>query len=131
MIFVLGTGMALGLSATLYGAGAITLGTVYVVFRYTGMLRMPLERLAHQMNSFQQATGGIVRVRELLATETRVLDGPGATFPSGALSVELDDVSFAYAAEPVLRHVSCCVAPGEVLVSEACTGRLDGRLERR
>ena len=69
LIFVLGTGAALGLSAALYGAGAITLGTVYLVFRYTGMLRQPLERLSRQMNSFQQATGGIVRVRELLATE--------------------------------------------------------------
>ena len=115
LILVLGTGAALGLSAALHGAGAITLGTVYVVFRYTGMLRLPLERLSRQMNAFQQATGGIVRVRELLATEARVVDGPGATFPDGALSVELDGVSFAYGDEPVLRGVSCRVAPGEVL----------------
>jgi ATP-binding cassette subfamily B protein len=79
------------------------------------MLRLPLERLSRQMNSFQQATGGIVRVRELLATRARVADGPGAPFPQGALSVELDRVSFAYGAEPVLRGVSCRVAPGEVL----------------
>jgi ABC-type multidrug transport system fused ATPase/permease subunit len=115
LILVLGTGAALGLSAALHGAGAITLGTVYVVFRYTGMLRLPLDRLSRQMNSFQQATGGIVRVRELLATEAQVADGPGATLPDGALSVELDGVSFAYADEPVLRGVSVRVEPGEVL----------------
>jgi ATP-binding cassette, subfamily B, bacterial len=115
LIFVLGTGAALVLSTVLYGAGAITLGTVYLVFRYTSMLRQPLERFSRQMNSFQQATGGIVRVRELLATRARVVDGPGAAFPSGALSVELDGVSFAYEAEPVLRGVSCRVEPREVL----------------
>jgi ATP-binding cassette, subfamily B, bacterial len=115
LLFVLGTGAALGLSAALFGAGAITLGTVYLVFRYTGMLRQPLERLSRQMHSLQQATGGIVRVRELLATETRVVDGPGATFPDGALSVELEGVSFAYEAELVLRDVSWRVEPGEVL----------------
>lgn len=115
LIFVVGTGAALGLSVTLYGAGAITLGTIYLVFRYTGMLREPLEQLSRQMHSFQQATGGIVRVRELLATESRVVDGPGAAIPDGALSVELDGVSFAYEAEPVLRGVAGRVEPGEVL----------------
>jgi ATP-binding cassette subfamily B protein len=115
LLFVLGTGAALGLSTVLHGAGAITLGTIYVVFRYTGMLRQPLERLTRHMNSFQQATGGIVRVRELLATGARVVDGPGATFPDGALSVELDAVSFAYGTEPVLRAVTLRVEPGEVL----------------
>jgi ABC-type multidrug transport system fused ATPase/permease subunit len=118
VIFALATGAALGLSAALLGAGAITLGGVYLVFRYTGMLRQPLERLSRQMNSLQQATGGIVRVRELLATRAGVVDGPGgpgATLPGGALSVELDGVSFAYGAEPVLRGVSCRVEPGEVL----------------
>ncbi|HEY3110099.1 MAG TPA: ABC transporter ATP-binding protein, partial [Chloroflexota bacterium] len=115
LLFVLGTGAALGLSAALYGAGTITLGTIYLVFRYTAMLRQPLERLSRQMHSLQQATGGIVRVRELLATEARVVDGPGATFPDGALSVELDGVSFGYESELVLRGVSCRVEPGEVL----------------
>ncbi len=115
LLFVLGTGAALALSATLHGAGAITLGTVYLVFRYTGMLRLPLERLSRHMNSFQQAAGGIVRVRELLAVEARVVDGPGGTLPEGALSVELDGVSFAYEDEPVLRGVSFCIEPCEVL----------------
>jgi ATP-binding cassette subfamily B protein len=54
-------------------------------------------------------------VRALLATESRVVDGPGATLPGGALSVELDRVSFAYDAELVLRDVSFRLGPGEVL----------------
>lgn len=119
LLFVLGSGAALGLSSALYGSGAITLGTIYVVFRYTGMLRQPLERLTRQMNSFQQATGGIDRVRELLATEARVVDAPGmasgAAYPAGGLSVAFESVSFTYEAEPVLRGVSFRVEPGEVL----------------
>lgn len=115
VLFVLGTGAALGLSTLLYGRGALTLGTIYLVFRYTGMLRQPIELLTRQMNSFQRAAGGIVRVHELFATQPRVTDGSGATLPEGALSVELDGVSFAYEAEPVLRDVSFHVEPGEVL----------------
>jgi ATP-binding cassette subfamily B protein len=115
LFFLVGTGAALGLSAALRTSGVMTLGTVYLVFRYTTMLRMPLERLSRQMNSFQQATGGIVRVRELLATQARVVDGDGAAFADGALSVALDRVSFAYEDEPVLRNVSFHIEPGEVL----------------
>ena len=115
LLFVLGTGAALGLSTVLHGTGALTLGTIYLVFRYTGMLRDPLERLSRQMNSFQQAAGSLVRVRSLLATEAQVADGPGVTFPGGALAVELEGVTFAYAAKPVLRAVSFRIAPGETL----------------
>jgi ABC-type multidrug transport system fused ATPase/permease subunit len=122
IFFILGTGAALSLSTWLRGAGAISLGSVYVVFRYTTMLRLPLDRLSRQMNSFQQATGGIVRVRELFTTTTRIVDGKGVTFPDGAPLVELDGVSFAYADEPVLRDVSFRLEPGEVLGMLGRTG---------
>jgi ATP-binding cassette subfamily B protein len=115
LLFALGTGAALGLSTGLLGAGAVTLGAVYVVFRYTGMLRQPLQRLTRQMNNLQQAAGAIGRVRELLDAQGAITDRGGAILPPGPLSVELDDVSFAYAAEPVLRGVSCRIDSGEVL----------------
>ena len=115
LFFVVGTGVALVVSAALYMRGALTLGSVYLAFRYTTMMQLPLDRLQRQMNSFQQATGGTVRVRELLATQSRVRDGDGASFSEGALAVELDDVSFAYADEPVLRDVAVRIEPGEVL----------------
>lgn len=113
--FVLGAAAALGLAAALHGAGVIALGTVYVVFRYTGMLRHPLDRLMRQMHSFQQATGGLTRVQALLAARPRVVDGPGTALPGGALALELETLSFAYEAEPVLRGVSLRLAPGQVL----------------
>ncbi len=112
---VAATVASLATAAWLQQSGAITVGGIYLVFRYTGMLRMPLERLSRHMNSFQRAMGGIMRVRELLATETRITDGDGADLPAGALAVELDAVDFGYGPEPVLRKVSCRVEPGHVL----------------
>ncbi len=113
--FVFGTGASLALATVLHARGAITLGTVYLIFRYTTMLRMPLENLSRQMNAFQQATGGIVRVRELFATTSRVVDAGGATMPAGALSLDFDGVWFAYEDAPVLRDVSFHVAAGSCL----------------
>ena len=78
---VAATVVSLATAAWLQQSGTITLGGVYLVFRYTGMLRMPLERLTRHLNSFQRAMGGIVRVRELLATEPRIADGRGDALP--------------------------------------------------
>ena len=114
-LFVAGTAAALTTSAFLHRSGALTVGAVFLVFRYTGMLRMPLERLSRHMNSFQQATGAIVRVREFLDIEPRVVDGAGAPLPAGPLSVEFDHVSFAYEHELVLRDLSWRLTPGEVV----------------
>ena len=118
---VAATVASLTTAAVLHRSGAITIGGVYLVFRYTGMLRTPLERLARNMNSFQRAMGGIIRVRELLATERRIVDGAG-TLPTGALSAELDAVDFAYERAPVLRNVSVRVERGQVLGVVGRTG---------
>jgi ATP-binding cassette, subfamily B, bacterial len=109
------TAASLGTAAWLHQSGAITLGGVYLVFRYTGMLRVPLEQLSRHLNSFQRAMGGIVRVRELLATDPRIVDGAGADLPAGALAVDVDAVEFGYGHEPVLRDVTFRVEPGRVL----------------
>jgi len=128
---VAATVASLATAAWLQRSGAITVGGVYLVFRYTGMLRMPLERLSRHMNSFQRAMGGIVRVRELMAIEPRIADGGAVTgdgagtaraLPAGALAVELDAVDFAYDDEPVLRQVSFRVEPGHVLGVVGRTG---------
>ncbi len=115
LLLALGTGAALALSASLVLQGAMTLGAVYVVFRYTGMLRQPLERLTRQMAMFLRAAGAIVRVRELLSVSPRIVDGPSRTLREGPLPVTLEHVSFSYETEPVLRGVSWQLAPGEVL----------------
>jgi ATP-binding cassette, subfamily B, bacterial len=115
VIFALGTGAALSLSVALHESGALTVGAIYVVFRYTAMLRVPLEQLTHQMNSLQQATGGIVRVRELLERKPAIVSSGDRPLPGGAVSLDLDQVSFAYHQEPVLRDVSFRLEAGQVL----------------
>ena len=118
---VAATVASLATAAWLKSTGAITLGGVYLVFRYTGMLHMPLELLQRHMNSFQRAMGGIVRVRELIATQRSITDGT-RTLPPGALGVAFDGVDFAYEREPVLRDVSFLVEAGRVLGVVGRTG---------
>ena len=115
LFFIVGTAVVLVISAVLFHAHAMTLGGVYLVFRYTTMMRLPLDRLQRQMNSLQQAAGGMGRVRELFDISSEIVDGAGGALPDGPLAVEFDDVSFAYADEPVLRDVTFTLDPGEML----------------
>ena len=87
------------MGAYLYHAGAITIGTVYLFFQYTELLRRPLEDISDQLREFQKASAGVGRIRQLAAIKPTVLDGAGADFPTGALEVTFDRVVFEYADE--------------------------------
>ena len=122
-LFALGTAAAFAVSATLYRDGTLTLGTVYLVFRYTEMLRQPTEQIRNEVQDFQQADASMGRIETLLGTVPRLVDGPGPTLPTGPLAVELDGVSFGYAEDTVvLRDVSVRLAPGRVLGVVGRTG---------
>ncbi|TMF24966.1 MAG: ABC transporter ATP-binding protein [Chloroflexi bacterium] len=121
--FALGNAVAFGVGAYLWSLGVITLGTVYLLFNYTDMLRRPIEQLRRQLEDMQRAVASVGRIDELLQTRSRLPEGRGVALPGGPLAVELDAVSFAYertAAEAttddfVLRDISLRLAPGRVL----------------
>jgi ATP-binding cassette subfamily B protein len=130
-VFMLGTVGALALGAYLYGVGALTLGAVYVVLQYTGMIRQNLGEIQRQARDFQAAEASIKRVRELAALRPTVQDGV-RELPDGALSVELRRVSFRYAeAAPLaLDGASLRLAPGKVLGLLGRTGAGKSTLAR-
>jgi ATP-binding cassette, subfamily B, bacterial len=122
-LFALGTAVALALSAMLFKAGTLTIGTVYLIFQCTEMLRQPTEQIRNEVQDLQQADASIARVQALLGMAPRVADGPGVALPPGPLAVELDGVSFGYAQDaPVLRNVSVHLEPGRVLAVVGRTG---------
>ena len=131
-MFGVGSAISLSLGAYLYFGGAISLGTVYLIFHYTQMLVMPINRFTQQLDSFQRASAAISRILELNAVRKTVLDPPaedrvelsGKEMDSGfrrndgvvgPLQVEFDGVTFAYGEEPVLEDVSLRLEPGRVL----------------
>ena len=122
-LFAFGTAVAFALSAMLFKAGTLTIGTVYLIFQCTEMLRQPTEQIRNEVQDLQQADASIARVQALLSTAPRVVDGPGVALPPGPLGVELDGVSFGYAEDaPVLRDVSVSLEPGRVLGVVGRTG---------
>jgi ATP-binding cassette, subfamily B, bacterial len=96
ILFALGTVAALGLSAFLFQQGLVTLGTVFLVFRYTELLNRPIETIGRQVQDLQQAGASVLRVQELLGIRTKLEDNGNISTPSGALGVSFQNVSFRY-----------------------------------
>jgi len=114
--FAVGNGVAFALAAYLYRTAGLTLGTAFVIYNYTQVLFHPLNLLSNQIDDFQKASAGITRVQELLAIQSALPDGPGASVPPGALSVAFQEVSFGYEGdEMVLHDLSLHIQPGHVL----------------
>ena len=64
VMFALGYALAMGMSIYLYRDGAFTLGTVFMVFQYTAMIRVPLDQISRQINDLQKATAGLTRIEQ-------------------------------------------------------------------
>jgi ATP-binding cassette, subfamily B, bacterial len=124
--FAAGTALVLGMAAWTQSAGALSIGTTFLLFQYTQMVRAPFERIIDQLQQYQKALAAIARIGGLLA-ERRTLPEPAEPRPlpaTGPLSVELDHVGFAYADddEQVLADVNLRLAPGETLGLVGRTG---------
>lgn len=123
--FALGSVATLGVAILLERQGALTLGAVLALFRFSQMLRQPLERIAEQLKEFQRAMAGATRAARLLATEPALVDGEddGSSLPAGALAVDIDHVSLAYdSGRPALHGVDLHLAPGTHLGIVGHTG---------
>ena len=134
-VFAIGTMLAFGLGGWLWLKGAVTLGTVYLIYNYTELLRDPIAQLRHQLTELQQAEASIKRINTLLTTSTRLADGPQPdhVLPTGPLAVELTNVAFSYADEPdekVLDDLTFTLQPGRVLGLLGRTGSGKSTLAR-
>ncbi|MEM7132487.1 MAG: ABC transporter ATP-binding protein [Chloroflexota bacterium] len=120
---VTGTTVGLGIGAYLYFMGDVSVGSVYMIYHYTGVLVAPVWRIGEQLRDLQQATASITRIHELFEqpcgesctvhatvpitdTDKRRTVVDTASIPSKLTApptVQFDEVSFAY---PTSREIS-------------------------
>jgi ATP-binding cassette, subfamily B, bacterial len=115
-LFGLGSAAALALGAMQFRSGSLTIGTLYLIFRYTTMLREPAEQIRNEIQDLQRADASIGRIEALLSTTSRIVDRGEVELPAGPMGIEFDGVSFGYIdGAEVLRDVSFYLPPGQVL----------------
>jgi ATP-binding cassette, subfamily B, bacterial len=124
VVFGAGTALAFIAGALLYNAGAISLGGVFLLFQYTGMLRQPIEQIRTQLQEMQKAAAGAARVSDLLAERATVAEPHDPRpLPRGLLASVFGRVSFGDGwPDPVLRDVSFDLPAGRVLAIVGRTG---------
>src|SRR5438132_5820964 len=104
--------------------GSLTPGSLLIFVAYIGRLYKPVKELSKQIDILSRATVGLERVTEILDTERRVQDLPGARpAPRFQGRIQFEDVSFAYrAGVPVLKNVGLTVEPGQMVALVGPTG---------
>ena len=119
LLFTVGNALAFAVGAYLYLSGEITIGTVFLIFQYSNLLFMPIERISQQMGDLQKAGAGISRIQQLRVIQSKIDyrdDATGLLLPDGPLSVEFEQTTFGYNADdPVLKDVAFQLKPGKVL----------------
>jgi ATP-binding cassette, subfamily B, bacterial len=115
--FLMAGGVALAIysSYSLFQAGLMTVGTVYLVINYVNLLGRPIHELSQQVESLQTVGASMERLEDLLAIQPQIKDGTGRAIPDGVLSVDFEAVRFAYEDEPVLKGVSFSLEAGKIL----------------
>jgi ATP-binding cassette subfamily B protein/ATP-binding cassette subfamily C protein len=115
-VFILGSSLVLALGAYLWSIGAMTVGTVYLIFTYTDILSTPIGEIQTQLQDLQQAEACIQRIQELLSRQSALTSDGNASLPAGALAVAFKEVSFGYVeGENVIEHVSFSLPAGKLL----------------
>jgi len=133
--YIVGVVLVFWIGSGLLADGTLTIGSVYLIFHYTDMLRHPIEQIRTQMEDLQRAGAGIARVEELFSRTSRLDTSGTGRLPEGALEVCLDQVEFAYHdddsnGDTVLHGVSLRLAPGRVLGVLGRTGSGKSTLAR-
>jgi ATP-binding cassette, subfamily B, bacterial len=124
VFYALGTVAGMAIGAYLFLRGQITLGVVYLILHYLALLNGPLDRIADQLEEWQQAQVAIGRVQRLLQNQPALTTTGAEPAPLGrAFAVEFANVTFGYnATSPMLRNVSFQLAPGQTLAILGRTG---------
>jgi ABC-type multidrug transport system fused ATPase/permease subunit len=125
LTFTVGTALLLAIGVALQRNGAITVGTLLVLFQYAQLIRQPLERIIDQLKQLQAAQAGVARAEELFAEQSSLTwrhDDDAQSLASGPLSFELRNVSFSYGDETVLHAVDLRLDAGRSLGLVGRTG---------
>jgi subfamily B ATP-binding cassette protein MsbA len=115
IIVAAGTCVVLLVGVRLVLSDRLTAGTLLIFVLYLGKMYKPMKDLSKMTDTVSKAAVGFERIAELLNTESRVANRPGAqTAPPFRGRIELRQVRFGYTPEHlVLKGVDLTVEPGE------------------
>jgi ATP-binding cassette subfamily C protein len=102
----------------------LSIGQMLAVFSYLWFMIGPVEQLLNLQYAYYAAGGALSRLNELLARDDEP-QYPAASDPFAGrdtVGIEVRDLRFAYADEPVLENLDLSIAPGEKVAIVGASG---------
>jgi ABC-type multidrug transport system fused ATPase/permease subunit len=126
LLGVVAVGCVLFVGGRFLDAGTLTPGTLISAIFLLNLVFQPLQELSDLYGQLQSAGAAMEKISSVLDAEPEISDRPDARAPGRIEGdLQLEDVVFAYGAEPVLHGVSFGVAAGGclALVGESGGGK--------
>jgi ATP-binding cassette subfamily B protein len=123
-ITMLGTALVVIVGGMHVLQGRMSVGDLYIVITYLGMVYGPLSSIAHTTGQLQGAVAGARRVRAMLALTPETVDAPGAIDADAVTGhVRFDGVGFSYPdGTAVLHDITFEARPGQMVALVGLTG---------
>ena len=116
IIFAASTIISFSVSLYLWKKGIITIGTAYLIFNYTEILRRPLEQIRVNLQELQLSGASIIRVFDLFQVKSNIKYGKEFLNTKDSLEIQLKNVDFQYEESiDVLKDISIKLEGGKVL----------------
>ena len=125
---IIGTIALLAVGASRVDAGVITTGDLVQAMTLFGILAFPMRVVGFLLEELPRSVVSRERIVNVLDTDhavhAAITPDPERHrhLPAGPLPLVVEQVSFGYGADPVLRDVSFRVAPGEIVAVVGSTG---------
>lgn len=97
------TVLTLGIAVILWDRGLVTLGTVYLIHTYTGMVFDRLQDFRNYLTKLQTSKAGLLRVKEMLDIESSIEEG-SLEIEERSLTLEVKNLSFGYSEDNDVLH---------------------------
>jgi len=119
---VIGVATIVGIGGWFTDRGIVTVGTVAAFVLYLNNLFEPIQQLSQIYNTVQSAGAALNKLFGVLDTQPSISERAAAVDLPATGAIIVDDVSFGYGAELVLRDLSLEIVPGERLALVGPTG---------
>lgn len=117
----IGDFLSISIGAYLFYKGEMTMGSIYLISNYIGLLNRPFIALRYELDNFQKIGAALKRITELLNIKKNVSSGD-RTLGGKPISIKVKNLSFAYDKIPVLKDISFETKAREVIGIVGKTG---------
>lgn len=118
----IGEGIALVIGVRLLNRNMLTIGELYLLISYAGLLNTPFFHLKNQFTQMPMALSAFKRINSIFEMESQEEDTKGQEFEFCGNAIKFSAVSFGYDNSEVLSNVSFAIGSNENVLIEGRTG---------